>query len=80
MAGSFLQELKDDDKDENALKQPEVFVPADEIEDFSHNFHKVCLFEWMKFNKDCPVCRTQIRTENMDWNLLLSAKQKAGYA
>ena len=75
-AGSFLEQMDDSDK---GVQQPEQFIPANEIEDFSHNFHKACLFEWLKLNTDCPICRTRVAEENMDWNLQLNAKMKAGY-
>lgn len=28
-----------------------------------HTFCRVCLFEWKKKKKECPVCRTKIKTE-----------------
>jgi hypothetical protein len=76
-AGSFLENM--DSTGKESLQQPEQFIPANEIEDFTHNFHKPCLFEWMKLNTDCPVCRTRVTDENMDWNLQLNARMKAGY-
>lgn len=76
-AGSFLEGGNASGKE--SLQQPEQFIPANEIEDFSHNFHKSCLFEWLKLNTDCPVCRTRVTEENMDWNLQLNAKMKAGF-
>jgi len=75
--GSFLEGI--DEPSKESLQQPEQFIPANEIEDFSHNFHKPCLFEWLKLNTDCPVCRSRVTEENMDWNLQLNAKMKAGY-
>lgn len=46
----------------------EEFVLKEEVAmiDCKHIFHKKCINEWSSFKHECPLCRTNITTQNLD--------------
>lgn len=73
---NYCEETQPDDKQSTCLichndyNEESSEKSLIKIIDCSHIYHKVCIEEWFKYNKACPVCRKQLGVASEAPNLL----------
>jgi len=68
-ASTLLKEVENESEDEE--KQNNEVSPDDDnirLMPCGHIFHESCIFQWLKDNNTCPVCRYELETEDEEYN------------